>query len=69
MQGHELANVANEGAIECGRRGGSLITNLDIYNGIDRILQVLHPLILPCVETAFHMCACSVEGQKHILMP
>ena len=38
--GAELANVANEGAIECGRRGGKVISNLDIYNGIDRILQV-----------------------------
>ena len=38
--GAELANVANEGALECGRRGGRLISKKDIYNGIDRILQV-----------------------------
>ena len=41
--GAELANVANEGALECGRRGGDVITTADIYNGIDRILQVLPP--------------------------
>lgn len=40
LTGAELANVVNEGALECGRRGGSLITSLDIYNGMDRILQV-----------------------------
>ena len=33
--------MANEGALECGRRGGDVITTADIYNGIDRILQVL----------------------------
>ena len=38
--GAELANVANEAALECGRRGGDVITTADIYNGIDRILQV-----------------------------
>lgn len=38
--GAELANVVNEGALECARRGGDTITSLDIYNGIDRILQV-----------------------------
>ena len=38
--GAEMANVANEGALECGRRGGRLISKKDIYNGIDRILQV-----------------------------
>jgi len=41
--GAELANVANEGALECGRRGGDAITTADIYNGIDRILQVSPP--------------------------
>lgn len=41
--GAELANVANEGALECGRRGGRLISKADIYNGIDRILQVPFP--------------------------
>lgn len=45
--GAELANVANEGALECGRRGGNRITSLDVYNGLDRILQVFPvPLII-----------------------
>lgn len=38
--GAELANVVNEGALECARRDGTVITSLDLYNGIDRILQV-----------------------------
>jgi hypothetical protein len=48
--GAELANVANEGALECGRRGGDAITRADIYNGIDRILQV------PLHTTSHFLC-------------
>ena len=41
MAGAELANVLNEGALEAVRRGADEITRSDIYNGIDRVLQVL----------------------------
>lgn len=39
--GAELANVLNEAALETVRRQGSLVSRADIYNGMDRILQVL----------------------------
>lgn len=39
--GAELANVLNEAALEAVRRGGDIITSVDVYNGMDRILQVL----------------------------
>lgn len=38
--GAELANILNEAALEAVRRGGSIITTEDVYNGMDRILQV-----------------------------
>lgn len=38
--GAELANVMNEAALEAVRRNGSVITSIDIYNAMDRILQV-----------------------------
>ena len=38
--GAELANVLNEAALETVRRKGDLVSRADIYNGIDRILQV-----------------------------
>ena len=41
--GAELANVLNEGALEAVRRGADIITRTDIYNGIDRVLQVRAP--------------------------
>jgi cell division protease FtsH len=46
LSGAELANIMNEAALEAGRRKSDNITNADVYNGIDRILQVL-PLICP----------------------
>ena len=46
VTGAELANVLNEAALEAVRRGGSLITTEDVYNGMDRILQVP---IRPCL--------------------
>lgn len=48
--GAELANVLNEGALEAVRRGADLITRADVYNGIDRVLQVqlhLHDPVPP----------------------
>ena len=43
--GAELANILNEAALEAVRRGGSIITTEDVYNGMDRILQVpSHPV-------------------------
>jgi len=44
--GAELANVLNEAALETVRRGGDLVNKADIYNGMDRILQV--PLLIAC---------------------
>ena len=38
--GAELANVMNEAALEAVRREGALISSADIYNAMDRILQV-----------------------------
>ncbi len=38
--GAELANVMNEAALEAVRRNGSVISMTDIYNAMDRILQV-----------------------------
>lgn len=55
--GAELANVLNEAALETVRRGGDLVTKADIYNGMDRILQV--PLLAPCTLPFFswvHHC-------------
>ena len=43
--GAELANAMNEAALEAARRNASEITNIDIYNGIDRILQVHRPFL------------------------
>ena len=37
--GAELANVLNEGALVAVRRGADVITQADIYDGVDRILQ------------------------------
>ena len=46
VAGAELANILNEAALEAVRRGGSIITTEDVYNGMDRILQVpLHPVL------------------------
>ncbi len=33
--------MLNEAALEAVRRGGDIITSVDVYNGMDRILQVL----------------------------
>lgn len=55
LAGAELANVANEGALECGRRGGRLISKKDVYNGIDRILQVWF-LLFGCY---LKICSCA----------
>ena len=38
--GAELANVLNEAALEAVRRRADLVARADIYNGMDRILQV-----------------------------
>ena len=38
--GAELANVLNEAALETVRRRGERVSRADIYNGMDRILQV-----------------------------
>ena len=52
--GAELANVLNEAALEAVRRQGELVSKADIYNGMDRILQVLpHFLVLPVA-----VCSC-----------
>jgi hypothetical protein len=52
--GAELANVLNEAALEAVRRQGELVSKADIYNGMDRILQVLpHSLFLPVA-----VCGC-----------
>ncbi len=46
VAGAELANIVNEAALEAVRRGGSIITTEDVYNGMDRILQVpSHPVL------------------------
>ena len=46
LAGAELANILNEAALEAVRRGGSIITTEDVYNGMDRILQVpSHPVL------------------------
>lgn len=42
LVGAELANVINEAALEAVRRNGSNITMADVYNAMDRVLQVLH---------------------------
>ncbi len=42
--GAELANVLNEAALETVRRRGEQVSTADIYNGMDRILQVLAAL-------------------------
>jgi ATP-dependent Zn protease len=39
--GAELANVVNEAALEAVRRGAHAVSKADMYNGMDRILQVL----------------------------
>ena len=40
VAGAELANVLNEAALETVRRRGESVSTVDIYNGMDRILQV-----------------------------
>lgn len=40
LSGAELANVLNEAALEAVRRDALSITSADVYNAIDRILQV-----------------------------
>jgi cell division protease FtsH len=40
LSGAELANVLNEGALEAVRRDATSISAEDIYNAVDRILQV-----------------------------
>ena len=40
LSGAELANVLNEGALEAVRRNATSISATDIYNAVDRILQV-----------------------------
>ena len=42
VAGAELANVMNEAALEAVRRNGSVVNMADIYNAMDRILQVTH---------------------------
>lgn len=43
--GAELANVINEAALAAVRRNGNTITMADIYDAMDRVLQVLHRLL------------------------
>ena len=40
LPGAELANVLNEAALEAVRRRADRVARADIYNGMDRILQV-----------------------------
>jgi cell division protease FtsH len=40
LSGAELANVLNEAALVAVRRDGTAIESRDIYNAMDRILQV-----------------------------
>ena len=61
LAGAELANVINESALEAVRRNGTSITMADIYNAMDRVLQVWHTYacklavcILRC--TSFSTC-------------
>ena len=41
LSGAELANVLNEAALEAVRRDGLTITGQDVYNAMDRILEVI----------------------------
>lgn len=41
LSGAELANVLNEAALEAVRRAALSISSADVYNAIDRILQVI----------------------------
>ena len=45
----------NEAALEAVRREGSLITSADIYNAMDRILQVR---ATACMQNVFFVCTC-----------
>lgn len=45
--------MLNEAALECVRRQGSLVCRADIYNGMDRILQVPLPPRLSCSQSPF----------------
>lgn len=53
--GAELANVMNEAALEAVRREGALITSADIYNAMDRILQVQPASCMPTSFLFVHM--------------
>lgn len=44
--GAELANVINEAALTAVRRNGNTITMADIYDAMDRVLQVRGRLLL-----------------------
>ena len=40
LSGAELGNVLNESALEAVRREGSEVTQADVFNAVDRVLQV-----------------------------
>ena len=66
LAGAELANVLNEGALEAVRKGQDSITRADIYNGMDRVLQVCTDEIpmgfsSPCTTHE----ACKVTGREN----
>ncbi len=57
LSGAELANVLNEGALEAVRCNATAISAADIYNAIDRILQVLG-----CARRPVHAACSSAAG-------
>ena len=58
--GAELANVLNEAALEAVRRRADLVARADIYNGMDRILQV--SARLPDQAAVPRVCSAPVLG-------
>ena len=59
--GAELANVLNEAALETVRRRGESVSTADIYNGMDRILQV--PASLQLLTHAASKADCAAPGR------
>lgn len=64
LSGAELANVLNEGALEAVRRDATSISAADIYNAVDRILQV-HCAAKTLPAWSLQGCQFSKPGDKH----
>lgn len=47
LSGAELGNVLNESALEAVRREGTEVTQVDVYNAVDRVLQGIRRPSLP----------------------